>query len=176
MFTISTGTWLSQSIWRPKSSQNSEASAVITFPTKMSIPSKRRGSPLMVQGGWRGHEKGPTAHCNLVMSRPCRKACILIKKAGTFDGCFFSRNFVCFKSISLKKHIYFRVYNRTLKQNPRKMLVWRNQWHMISCDRVQCTTSRVVGLKPRHTMGGFLSNHFARFHIPPLRLGDFIHH
>ena len=30
-----------------------------------------------------------TAHCNLVMSRPCRKACILIKKAGTFDGWFF---------------------------------------------------------------------------------------
>ena len=104
-----------------------------------------------------------TAHCNLVMSRPCRKACILIKKAGTFDGWFFSRNFVCFKSISPKKQIYFRVYKRTLKQNPRKILVWTNQWHMISCDRVQQAEWWV--------WNPFLSNHFARFFIPPLRLG-----
>ena len=118
--------------------------------------------PLMVGVGGATKKNRPMPR--LVMSRPCRKACILIKKrvapcAWWAGG--FSRNFVCFKPISPKKQIYFRVVREHSNKNLGKNCMEEQTFKpMISCDRVQQDTTSGFQASPwyhkeNHTMVGF---------------------
>lgn len=138
----------------------------LSWPSQPKCLSHQNGADLpWWMGGLKGPRKRPDCPLHLVMSRPCRKACILIKKGWHLWWVFFSRYFACFKSISPKKHIYCRVYKRILKQNPRKILVWTNQWDMISCDRVQ-----------QDRPGRFETSPFRPISHSTLKARDSVHH